>query len=96
MVLIGVRLLTNYGWGLFVALPFTMGFAAALIYGLRQPRSLGGCVGVACISTALLGLALLALAIEGVFCLIMAMPIALPLAAIGGSFGYPVQRRRWL
>ena len=96
MVLIGVRLLTNYGWGLFVALPFTMGFAAALIYGLRQPRSLGGCVGVACISTALLGLALLALAIEGVFCLIMAMPIALPLAAIGGSFGYLVQRRRWL
>ena len=96
MVLIGVRLLTNYGWGLFVALPFTMGFAAALIYGLRQPRSLGGCVGVACISTAFLGLALLALAIEGVFCLIMAMPIALPLAAIGGSFGYLVQRRRWL
>jgi uncharacterized membrane protein YhaH (DUF805 family) len=96
MVLIGVRLLTNYGWGLFVALPFTMGFAAALIYGLRQPRSFGGCVGVACVSTALLGLALLALAIEGVFCLVMAMPIALPLAAIGGSFGYLVQRRRWL
>jgi uncharacterized membrane protein YhaH (DUF805 family) len=58
MVLIGVRLLTNYGWGLFVALPFTMGFAAALIYGLRRPRSFGGCVGVACLSTALLGLAL--------------------------------------
>jgi hypothetical protein len=96
MVLIGVRLLTNYGWGLFVALPFTMGFAAALIYGLRQPRSFGGCVGVACLSTALLGLALLALAIEGVFCLVMAMPIALPLAAIGGTFGYLVQRRRWL
>jgi hypothetical protein len=96
MVLIGLRLLTNYGWGLFVALPFTMGFAAALIYGLQQPRSFGGCVGVACISTALLGLALLALAIEGAFCLVMAMPIALPLAAIGGSFGYLVQRRRWL
>jgi hypothetical protein len=96
MVLIGLRLLTNYGWGLFVALPFTMGFAAALIYGLRQPRSFGGCVGVACISTTLLGLALLALAIEGAFCLVMAMPIALPLAAIGGSFGYLVQRRRWL
>jgi len=96
MVLIGVRLLTNYGWGLFVALPFTMGFAAALIYGLRQPRSFGGCLGVACVSTALLGLALLALAIEGVFCLVMAMPVALPLAAIGGTFGYLVQRRRWL
>jgi uncharacterized membrane protein YhaH (DUF805 family) len=96
MVWIGVRLLTNYGWGMFVALPFTMGFAAALIYGVRQPRTLHACVGVACLSTALLGLGLLALAVEGMFCMVMAMPIALPLAAIGGSFGYLVQRRRWL
>jgi len=96
MAWIGMRLLTNYGWGLFVALPFTMGFAAALIYGVREPRSLQSCVGVACLSTALLGLALLALAVEGMVCMVMAMPIALPLAAIGGSFGHLVQRRRWL
>lgn len=96
MALIGTQLLVNYGWGLFVALPFTMGFAAALIYGLRQPRSMAGCLGVALLSTALLGGALLALAVEGVFCLVMAMPIAFPLAAIGGSFGYLLQRRRWL
>jgi hypothetical protein len=41
-------------------------------------------------------LALLALAVDGIFCLVMAMPIALPLAAIGGSFGYLVLRRHWL
>jgi uncharacterized membrane protein YhaH (DUF805 family) len=96
MVLFGVRLLTIYGWGLFVAVPFTMGFAAAVIYGLRQPRNLGGCIAVACMSTALLGLGLMALAVEGMFCLVMAMPIALPLATLGGTFGYLVQRRRWL
>ena len=54
MAVMSAQLLRNYGWGLFVALPFTMGFAAALIYGVRQPRSLGGCMGVACLSTALL------------------------------------------
>ncbi len=91
----GERILTSYGWGLFVALPFTMGFAAAVIYGLRQPRQIGGCVGVACLSVALFGCGLLAVAIEGVLCLFMAMPIALPLAAIGGAFGYLVQRQRW-
>jgi hypothetical protein len=96
MVLIGVQLLTTYGWGLFVALPFAMGFSAALIHGLRQPRSLGSCIGVACLSAALLGSALLALAVEGLVCLVMAVPIAVPLAAIGGTFGYLVQRRRWL
>jgi hypothetical protein len=51
---------------------------------------------VACLSTALLGAALLGLAFEGMLCLLMALPIALPLAAFGGAFGYLVQRRRWL
>lgn len=88
--------LANYGWGLFVALPFTMGFAAALIYGMRQPRSLLSCVGVACLSTLLLGSALLALAVEGALCLAMAAPIALPLAAFGGLCAYGIQRRHWL
>jgi hypothetical protein len=96
MALLGAQFLMIYGWGLFVGLPFAMGFAAALIYGVRQPRSIGGCVGVACLSVTLLGAAFLGLAIEGVFCLLMAMPIALALAVIGGCFGYLVQRKRWL
>jgi hypothetical protein len=96
ITLLGAQVMANYGWGLFVALPFTVGLAAAVIYGLHQPRSLGSCVGVACLSTALLGVALLGLAVEGMFCLLMAMPIALPLAAFGGVFGYLVQRRRWI
>lgn len=95
IALLGVQFLANYGWGLFVALPFTLGFAAAFIYGFRQPRSLKGCVGVACLSVALLGTALMAVALEGVICLIMATPIALPLAAFGGLCGYQVRRRRF-
>ena len=91
---LGTRVLMNYGWGLFVALPFVVGFVAAMIFGWRQPRSLAGCVGVACLSVTLLGAALIALAFEGVICLIMAMPLALPLAALGGACAYPVQRLR--
>ena len=36
---------------------------------------------------------LLALAIEGILCLFMAAPIALPLAAVGGWVGYLIQNR---
>ncbi|HUM07068.1 MAG TPA: hypothetical protein VLT90_16490 [Terriglobales bacterium] len=96
IAMIGVRVLIGYGWGLFVAMPFTMGFIAALIYGYRQPRSLGSCVGVGALSVALVGLALFVVAAEGILCLAMAIPIALPLAALGGSFGYWVQRARWV
>lgn len=95
LVLMGVRLLVTYGWGLFIALPFVMGFTTALIYGLRQPRSLSGCVLVACLTVAITGVALMAFAIEGLICLLMAAPIAIPLAAFGGTCGYLVQRRRW-
>jgi uncharacterized membrane protein YhaH (DUF805 family) len=93
LALLGSQLLTNYGWGLFVALPFAMGFAAAAIYGVRQPRSLRGCIGVACLSTGLLAAALLALAFEGIVCIIMAAPIAVPLAGFGGACAHRVQRR---
>jgi hypothetical protein len=93
---IGVHLLNRYGWGLFVAVPFAMGLGAALIYGLRAPRRLWDCVGVACLSVTILGLLLLGLAVEGLFCLLMAMPLALPLAAFGGACGYFMRRRHWL
>jgi hypothetical protein len=94
IAILGARILTNYGWGIFVALPFTMGFMAALIYGVRQPRSLGACIGVAGLSVVLLGAALLGLAFEGVICIAMAAPLALPLAAFGGVCAYGVQKYR--
>jgi len=96
LILLGTQILAQYGWGLFVALPFAVGLTAALVYGVRAPRTLGGCVGVACLSNLLLGGALLGLAFEGAFCLLMAMPLALPLAALGGACGYVLQRHRWI
>ena len=90
---LGMRVFVNYGWGLFVALPFALGFGAAVTYGIHEPRSLAGCINVALLSNVILGIALLALAFEGAVCLMMAAPIALPLACFGGAFGYLVQRR---
>lgn len=91
----GIRVMTNYGWGLFVAVPFTMGFVAALLYGLREPRTLPSTIGVACLSVVLLAGVLIGVAVEGLVCLIMAAPLALPLAAFGGFCAYKAQRSRW-
>jgi hypothetical protein len=92
---LGTSFLSNYGWGMFVALPFCLGLASVLLYGYHRPPALRSCLAVACLSTVLLGLALLALAIEGVICLVMALPLGLLLAAMGGAVGYVIQLRPW-
>jgi Polyketide cyclase / dehydrase and lipid transport len=87
--------LSVYGLGLFVALPFCLGLFSVLLHGYHEPRSLASCLAVAALSIGVLALLLLALAIEGVICLIMAAPIGLSLGLIGGLVGYWIQRRRW-
>lgn len=86
--------LGNYGWGLFIGLPFFLGLNSVLIYGYHEQRSVNRCLLVSILATGLAGALLLALAIEGVICLAMAFPIASALALLGGLLGYGLQRRR--
>jgi uncharacterized membrane protein YhaH (DUF805 family) len=85
--------LGNYGWGLFVGIPFFLGLSSTMIYSFHRPRSLGMCLLVATIATGLLGATLFAFAVEGVICLAMALPLALLLAVFGAFIGYVLQRR---
>ncbi|HEY2120067.1 MAG TPA: DUF805 domain-containing protein [Candidatus Acidoferrum sp.] len=49
-----IRLLGNYGWTLFLAIPFFMGFLAAWLFCYRQTGmvSFGNCAGVAVLASA--------------------------------------------
>jgi uncharacterized membrane protein YhaH (DUF805 family) len=85
--------LGNYGWGLFVGIPFFLGLSSTLIYSFHQPRPLGKCLLVATLSTALVGVALFALAVEGIICLAMALPLAVVLALFGACIGFVLQHR---
>ena len=85
--------LGSYGWGVFVGIPFFLGLNSTLIYGYHRSRSAGRCLLVAMLSTALVGMALFALAMEGVICLVMALPLGLILALFGGLIGFVIQQR---
>lgn len=89
----GTEALSNYGWGLFVGIPFFLGLNSVLIYGIHRPRSLGRCLLVSLLSVAFTGLSLFALAMEGVICLMMAIPLAVPISIFGGFIGYLLQQR---
>ena len=89
---LSVNFFKNYGWGLFVAIPFCMGMISVLVYGFHFPRTLGACITVSIESVALFGFGLIVLAYEGVICVLMAAPIALVLGLIGGVMGWAIQR----
>ncbi len=93
LVLLSTLYLQEYGWGLFVGLPFCLGMGSVMLYSYHGRRSFATCMAVAILSIALLGLLLVALAVEGVFCIAMASPIAAALAMLGGAFGYLLQLR---
>ena len=86
--------LGDYGWTLFLGLPFFCGFASAAIYCYHAPRTSGQCLLVALASLGVIALLVLMFAIEGVICLLMAAPLAIPMALIGGKLAHVLQADR--
>jgi hypothetical protein len=92
---IGTGVLRNYGWGLFVGLPFCTGLVAVLLYSLPRSRELKECMIIAILPLVLLAIMILSIAMEGLICILMAAPIAVALSAMGGYLGYVIQSARW-
>ncbi len=88
---LSVTELKFYGNGLFILLPFVMGFVSVLIYGYHQPRSFWSCMAVATAVPILLCMCLMVLMVEGFLCLAMAAPVIIPLCWMGALVAYFVQ-----
>jgi uncharacterized membrane protein YhaH (DUF805 family) len=86
-VAIGTLVFRVYGFGLFVVSPFVIGATTAYVANRRT--DLGGSLTaqLVMLATALGGAALVAVAIEGLVCIVMAAPIGLFVAFIGGLLG---------
>ena len=95
LTVLGTEVLRNYGWGLFVALPFCLGLFSVLLYSYHAPRSYSSCMAVSLVPIAIIGAILLVVMMEGVICIAMAAPFAIALAALGGLFGYAMQAGYW-
>ena len=92
-VLAGAYGLGNYGAPLFFGLPFFMGFLSALLYGVREQRTVKQCLSIAFVSMVITALALVCFLIEGILCIVALFPIATWLALVGAVLGYAVQAR---
>ncbi len=94
MVAVSVLLLKDYGWALFFATPFFIGAVAAYVYNANRPRTVSSSVGVGVVAVLAGCGALLLFALEGVFCIAMATPIAMVPAILGALVGRAIAVRK--
>jgi hypothetical protein len=84
---VGIQTTESYGGWLFIATPFAMGACTAFLYNRLRPVTMKE-TGTLVIVTAFMGgAALLLVSLEGAICLAMALPLAIPLALLGGVVG---------
>jgi uncharacterized membrane protein YhaH (DUF805 family) len=94
LAILGTQVLVLYGWGLFLGLPFLTGFIASWFLNARGVRSILETIVVSALVPVLIGIALLSLGREGLMCLLMAVPLALPFAIAGGLVARSILERR--
>ncbi len=88
----GTLALRDYGWGLFLGIPFAVGLIATLMDHRPPSKGYGRALSVANLALIVYGTMLLCVAIEGLVCLVMAWPIAAVSASVGGLLGWSLKR----
>ncbi len=86
-VLLGAVIFGSYGYIMFIASPFLIGAVAAFIGNRERDLGLGPTLSMVFAATVLGGVALIATALEGVVCIVLAAPIGVAFAAVGGLYG---------
>ncbi|HSR49751.1 MAG TPA: hypothetical protein VLV83_02915 [Acidobacteriota bacterium] len=85
----------SYGWTLFVVLPAVQGFLSVLLARGAGTHSVGEALKSASVSVFLAGTIMAVALFEGLLCLIMAAPLAFPLAWAGALAAYFLRRESW-
>lgn len=86
-VVVSALLFREYGYGLFVMAPLLMGLVTGYLANRRVVIAPDATTKLVLVSASLGGAMLIAFALEGLICLLMAAPLALLCAWIGGRTG---------
>jgi hypothetical protein len=77
----------GYGFGLFIGVPFLFGAVLGYCLNRLSPVSGGMTVWTVLLALLAMGMALVFFALEGAGCVLMMLPIAIPLAFLGAALG---------
>jgi hypothetical protein len=92
-ILVSVVFLRQYGGALFLGTPFVQGMVCGWAFNRERVRSVGETIGVVWISLFLVAGTVFLFAMEGVVCLLMALPLAAALGMMGGVVGRQIALR---
>ena len=92
MIALSVYTLASYGISLFLGTPFVVGALTAFLFNRRYPATMLETQEVVLMTLACTGGALLATAAEGALCLLMVLPLAVLLGALGAVLGRRIAR----
>ncbi len=84
---IGVTTIRSYGGWLFIVTPFAMGACTAFFYNRGRDVSVSATTSLVLVTALFAAITLFAVAFEGAICLVMALPIAIPLTLLGATVG---------
>lgn len=93
-VVIAALVFGSYGYGIFVFAPFLVGAITGYVLNRRHDIGRGLTIDLVLTTAVLGGIGLVSFALEGLVCLVLAAPLALGLAAVGGVFGRAIARHR--
>jgi len=86
-VALAIKAFQSCGWGVFLAIPFGVGVLTTILVSIPGSRTFGYCFSTSLLSLALTGITLILTTFEGLACLVLCIPIAIPLAALGVAVG---------
>lgn len=93
---ISIEIFKDYGWAVFVLNPILIGFLPSFFGNKTLALSKSDCYSLSFITLFFAVFALIIFALEGLICVLMALPIFLLLTWFGAFFGYTVSKKNKL
>ena len=88
-----INLLDEYGFILFMMVPFSLGLMSTLIYGHYENRTFRETLGISFYTLLVVCTGLIIIKIEGILCVIMASPFVTVFTLLGATVGHQFPKR---
>lgn len=79
-----------YGGGIFIGMPTVCGIISVWIYNRKGQKGFGESITVSLLAGAISMIGFMVVGFEGIICLVMAVPVVLPIFVFGGLIGYAI------